>query len=137
MRFDIGVPQRQARAPLTFPPIVWASLIDREKQRLVAAPAAFGVPVTRLLESLARIGLEYDPFARPPAARIHLVMEPSRELLFVVMRIALRSEVDVALGEPQCTEIFSDVVRVRIPSDIDAIMNVEPMILRNPSCSKK
>ena len=34
--------------------------------------AALGDPVARLLEHLARIGLEHDALARPPAARVHL-----------------------------------------------------------------
>src|ERR1700736_2995122 len=72
-----------------------------------------GDPVARLLVGLSRIGLEHYPFAWPPAARIHLVTEPNRKLLLVVMCIALRSEVDVALGQPQCAEILRDVVRVR------------------------
>src|SRR5581483_6798429 len=40
-------------------------------------------PLERFLEDFAGIGLEHDPLARPPAARIHHAMETLGEFVLV------------------------------------------------------
>jgi hypothetical protein len=48
--------------------------------------------------------------SRPvPSAAYHLISEPGRKFFLVIMSIAPRSEVDIALGKPQGAEVFPDV----------------------------
>src|SRR5262249_2650039 len=55
-------------------------------------------PLEGFLEGLLGVGLEHQALARTPAARIHLGMPAGRELLLVVVRVAVGPQVDVALG---------------------------------------
>src|SRR5690349_10418078 len=56
-----------------------------------------GDPLEGLLVGLLGVGLEHQPLARAPASRVHLGVPAGRELLRVVMRVAVRAQVDVAL----------------------------------------
>ena len=56
-----------------------------------------GDPVDRLVEDLARVGLEDDALARPPAPRVHHGVEALGELVLVVVRVELGPQIDVAL----------------------------------------
>src|SRR6516164_4743089 len=71
-------------------------------------------PLERLLEDLARIRLEDDPLARPPAARVHLRVETLGKLLLVVMRVKLGAKVQVALRPAQGAEILLHVLGIGI-----------------------
>ncbi len=76
-----------------------------------------GDPLARLLEHLARVGLEHQPLAGTPAARVHAIVEPLRKLVLVVVRVKLRPHVDVALRAAQRVEKLAQVFRVRRAGD--------------------
>src|ERR1700722_3179886 len=71
-------------------------------------------PLERLLEPLLCVGLEHEPLARAPAAGVHHGVPARRELLLVVVRVALRPQVDVTLGALERAEEFSQILRVGI-----------------------
>src|SRR6266700_1904201 len=76
-----------------------------------------GDPVKRLREYFAAIGLEYDALTRAPATRIHRGMEAFGKLHFVVMRIQLRPQIDIALRPAQRLEVTSHVRHIGIAVD--------------------
>src|ERR1044071_9056314 len=98
---------------------------EGEDRLFVAAgtPLAWGKdavrrdPFARLRKCLASIGLEHDALARPPAPGIHHIAEARREFLAVIMRVALRPQVDVALGEAERPEVFLHVLRLGVAGD--------------------
>src|ERR1700720_242560 len=67
-------------------------------------------PLERLLEDFLRIGLEYDPLARPPATRIHDSVETVREFVLVVMGVKFRPQVNIALRAAQGVEVSPNVL---------------------------
>ena len=72
---------------------------------------AVGDPVVGLVEDFLGIGLEHQPLARPPAARVHPAWIARRELVLVIVRVEFRPQIDVALGALQRAEEF----RARLP----------------------
>src|SRR3954452_15390572 len=69
-------------------------------------------PVERFFEHLFRIGLEHNPFSRPPAPRIHAGMKTVGEFILVVVCVAFGPQVDVALRRAQRAEVTPDILRV-------------------------
>jgi hypothetical protein len=76
-----------------------------------------GDPFARLSESLARVRLEDDALARPPASGVDLIAKARRKLLLVIMRVALRPEIDIALRQAQGAEIFANILGIRFAGD--------------------
>src|SRR5579875_3315945 len=79
----------------------------RQRQdRFLVAPAAevsigedavSGDPIAGLGVDLLRIRLEHEPLARSPAPRVHAGVEALGKLVFVIVRVFIRSKVDIAL----------------------------------------
>jgi len=57
-------------------------------------------PLLGILVYVVGVGLENDALARAEQARVHHVVEPARELLLVIVRVAVRVQVNVGLRRP-------------------------------------
>ena len=80
------------------------------------------VPTAKVDPGLRRESAE--GMSSPPAPRIHLAAEPRRKLFLVVMRVAVRPEIDVSLRQPQRTQILTSAGSGP-PVAIEATMKVE------------
>jgi hypothetical protein len=63
------------------------------------------------------IGLEHQPLARAPAPRIHDGMEALGEFVLIVMRVAVRAWVEIALRPLQYAEEFTQILLVWIAAN--------------------
>ena len=99
--------------------------------------AVLGDPVDRLVVGFLGVGLEHEAFARTPAPRVHQRVVAHREFVLVVVRVAVRPQIDVALRATQARKNLRRSSGSGLPVIIVAIMKVVSMILRNPSCSAK
>src|ERR1051325_9765413 len=57
------------------------------------------------------VGLEDEPLARTPAARVDLVAEARRKFLAVIMGIEVGPQIDVALRPAERAKIFAHIDR--------------------------
>ena len=76
-----------------------------------------GNPLEGFLIDFFRVGLEHQAFTRTPTPRIHFGMEAVRKFLLVVVRIELRSQVNIALGFAQGAEKLPQIFRIGITVD--------------------
>src|SRR5450631_2212 len=85
-------------------------LVAARAHAAIGKNAVIGDPFEGLLVDLPGIGLEHQTLARTPAARIHGGVIAQRELVVVVMRVAIRTQVDVALRPPQRAEELAQIL---------------------------
>src|SRR4051794_8914875 len=96
--------------------------VSRQNCVLVGGPRGYGGieqlpalhPTVRALEHLPGVGLEDDPLPGAEAPDIDALAEIFGDLAQPVMLVALRLEVDLALGAPQRGEVALQVLAVGV-----------------------
>src|SRR5258705_6236188 len=78
----------------------------------VGEDLALGDPGEGVFVDLLAVGLEDDALARAPASRVHGGMEAFGKFTGVIVGIALRSHVDIALRAAQRAAVASHVSRI-------------------------
>src|SRR5262245_21776296 len=83
-------------------------------QRPVGEDLALGDPSESLFVDRLAIGLEHDAFARSPTPRVHGGVVALGKLVFVVVRVAFRPHVDIALRPAQGPVVAAHVLSIGI-----------------------